>query len=418
MSWRFAVLALLAVLLSACSNTRSTTDARTAFAQAADRYVVITVHNRPASVPRAGSTVRGYDSTATYGLSPIARQELRALAQAHRLREVDGWPIAALGVHCAVFELPADMAASEALRLLSRDRRVESVQPLNAFATMSTNNDPYRGLQRNLDTMQIEQAHAWSRGEKTRIAVIDTGIDVQHPDLLGRVVAERNLVNDATMPPERHGTAVAGVIAALDNNREGIVGVAPGSSLVALKACWPNAKDTSASVCNTFTLAKALAAALDEHSDIVNMSLAGPPDPLLARIVEYGAKRGVIYVGALPTADAGFPCDVAQVICVGSAGQADATPQLFAPGGEILTLVPDRRYDFLSGSSLAAASVSASIALLRSKQPNLTSEQARTLLSSTAALSDAGPSINACAALAKLLGRGECNSVGGGLPSR
>jgi subtilisin family serine protease len=412
---RLALFAFSVAFLAACSSPAVVVeqDARVAFAGSTDQYVVITVHNRQALMPRAGSTSRDYDSPASYNLSPSARSELRALASAHRLREVDGWPIVPLGVHCAVFQLPSDVAPAEALRQLSRDRRVESVQPLNAFSTMSANNDPYRGLQRNLDAMQIEQAHAWSRGEKTRVAVIDTGIDAAHPDLKGRIAVQRNLVDAGATPPERHGTAVAGVIAALDDNREGIVGIAPAASLLGLKACWPQTADGATSVCNTFTLAKALAAAVEEHSDIVNLSLAGPADPLLQRLVEYGAKRGVIYVGALPSAAPGFPCNIASVICVGSAGHPDPTPQLFAPGAEVLTLLPQGRYDFLSGSSLAAASVSASIALLRSKDPDITAGDARRLLSSTATQSagvDGAPSINACAALAKMLGLGGCRA--------
>jgi len=405
--------ALLALWLTACSTSAPVPqDARVAFAGASDQYVVITVHNRQALVPRAGSTLRDYDSTATYGVSPVARKELRALAIAHRLREVDGWPIAALGVHCAVFQLPPDVAPAEALRQLSRDRRIESVQPLNAFQTMSMNNDPYRGLQRNLDAMQIDQAHTWSRGEQTRIAIVDTGIDATHPDLAGRVIMQRNLVDGAPTPAERHGTAVAGVIAALDNNRVGIVGVAPGASLLGLKACWSQSSDgATASVCNTFTLAKALAAAVEADSDIVNLSLAGPADPLLERLVNYGAKRGVIYVGALPPAATGFPCNIASVICVGSAGDPNPIPQLFAPGIEVLTLLPQGRYDFLTGSSFAAASVSASIALLLAKDRHVTADTARRLLSSTATGTtgvDTAASINACAALTKLLGQGEC----------
>lgn len=412
MSVRLPLFALLLGWLAGCSTVHVEHDARLAFAGAADQYVVVTVHNRQAMAPRAGSTLRDYDAGATYNVSPAARQELRALASAHHLLEVDGWPIPALGVHCAVFKLPSDVAPAEALRQLSRDRRVESVQPLNSFNTMSTSNDPYRGLQRNLDAMQIEQAHALSRGEKTRIAVIDTGIDATHPDLAGRVVLQRNLVDAALSPAEKHGTAVAGVIAALDNNREGIVGVAPAASLLGLKACWPQSADSATSVCNTFTLAKALALAVEEHSDIVNLSLAGPADPLLQRLVDYGAKRGVIYVGALPSGAPGFPCNVANVICVGSAGHPDPTPQLFAPGSEVLTLLPEGRYDFLSGSSFAAASVSATIALLRSKDKDLTADLARKLLSTTATtLSDSAPSINACAALTKLLGQGDCRQT-------
>lgn len=413
MSIRLIAFVCVCVWLGACSTPAPVTmDARTAFAGSADQYVVVTVHNRQPLLPRAGSTLRDYDSTAAYNVSPAARKELRALATAHRLREVDGWPIFALGVHCAVFQLPSDIAPVEALRQLSRDRRVESVQPLNSFSTLSTSNDPYRALQRNLDSMQIEQAHAWSRGERTRVAVVDTGIDATHPDLAGRVVVQRNLVDSSPMPAETHGTAVAGVIAALDNNREGIVGVAPATSLLGLKACWPQSADGATSVCNTFTLAKALAAAVEEKSDIVNLSLAGPADPLLQRLVDYGAKRGIIYVGALPTGAPGFPCNVGAVICVGSAGQPDPTPQLFAPGSEVLTLLPEGRYDFLSGSSLAAASVSASIALLLSKDRNLTSDAARSLLSATSQPPgvDSPPSINPCAALAKLIGRGDCKS--------
>lgn len=402
-----AGLVLLALAGCASAPTRGP-DAEVAFAGDSSQYIVITVHNDGGSLPRAGSTLRDYDSPAPYGPTPFARRQLRALANDYHLREVDAWPILPLGVHCAVFALPKDMARADALRLIARDRRVESVQPLNDFDTLSIANDPYRGLQRNLDAMHVDQAHAWSRGEKVRIAVIDTGIDATHPDLAGRIATQRNFVQaNAPTKGERHGTAVAGVIAALDNNREGITGVAPAATLLGFKACWPSTTQTGTSVCNTFTLAKALAAALETSSDIVNLSLSGPSDPLLARLVDYGAKRGVIYVGAMPLGAAGFPCDVVRVICVGSADSPNPVPQLFAPGAEVLTLTPQGRYDFLTGSSLAAASVSASIALLLAKEPRLKSETAKHLLSSTARPADAASaaSINVCAALVKMLGR-------------
>jgi Subtilase family len=406
---RLAALALTVLLIAGCATAPEREGEP--FSGDPDQYVVITVHNRETFLPRAGSTLRDYDATSAYGATPFARRQLKALASDYRLREVDAWPIVALGVHCAVFALPKDLAPSDALRQLARDRRVESVQPLNAFNTLSLSDDPYRSLQRNLDSMHVDEAHEWSRGEKVRIAVIDTGIDAAHPDLLGRVALQRNLV-DARAPTkgESHGTAVAGVIAALDNNREGIAGVAPAASLLGLKACWPSTTQMGTSVCNTFTLAKALVAALDAKSDIVNLSLGGPADPLLQRLVDYGAKRGLIYVGALAPGDPGFPCNSPRVICVGSAGTPNPVTNLYAPGAEVLTLTPQGRYDFLSGSSLAAASVSASIALLRAKDPRLTSDTARQLLSSTAQTADSAPaaSINVCAALAKMLGRTGC----------
>jgi subtilisin family serine protease len=200
------------------------------------------------------------------------------------------------------------------------------------------------------------------------------------------------------------------VIAAIDNNREGIAGIAPAASIVGLKACWEQEGDASAAaVCNTFTLAKALVAALDANSDVVNLSLGGPPDPLLQRLVDHGARRGVIYVGAL-SSERGFPCNLATVICVGSAGRWSDGPQLFAPGQEVLTLTPGGRYDFLSGSSLAAASVSASVALLRARQPDLTAEMALRLLAPTAqpVANHVAPSIDVCDALAQLLQKAKC----------
>jgi subtilisin family serine protease len=363
-------------------------------------------------MPRAGSTLRDYDAAIGYAVSPAARREVQALASAHGLTQVDAWPIGVLGLHCVVFKLPAGVAPDDMLRQLQRDSRVESVQPLNAFHTLSTNNDPYRGLQRNLDAMQVEQAHEWSRGENVRIAVIDTGIDARHPDLAGRVILQRNFVDEsAPTPGEQHGTAVAGIIAALDNNREGIAGVAPAASVVGLKACWPQDGASAAAVCNTFTLAKALVAAVEAKSDVVNLSLAGPADPLLRRLVDYGAKRGIIYVGALPPGERGFPCNVAGVICVGSAGRWSDGPQLFAPGDEVLTLIPAGRYDFLSGSSLAAASVSASVALLRARDPDLTADQALQFLAPPvrSVAHDSAPSINVCQALTRLLRTTGCD---------
>ena len=399
------------VWFAGCANRAPTQeDARVVFAGGQAQYIVITVRNPATLVPRAGSTLRDYDTMNSYGVSPLARRDLRALASAYRLREVDGWPIAPLGVHCVVFQLPPGVEVSDAVKQLQRDHRVESVQPLHSFSTLSTNGDPYRSLQRNHDTMQIARAHAWSRGDNVRVAVIDTGIDTRHPDLAGRLVLEKNFVDvSAQMPAEKHGTAIAGLIAAVDNNGEGIAGIAPAAKLLALKACW-EAESTSTAVCNTFTLAKALVAAVDSKSDIVNLSLGGPADPLLERLVDYGINRGVIYVGAASMREHGFPCNVAGVICVGSAGQLSDGPQLFAPGSDVLTLIPAGRYDFLSGSSLAAASVSGSIALLRSRNRNLNYESALRLLAPVVRdpQREPAPSIDACHALERLLEQPGC----------
>src|SRR5262249_45899039 len=157
-------------------------------------------------------------------------------------------------------------------------------------------------------------------GNGVRVAVIDTGVDAHHPDLAGQIAKQENFVDSApaTTSTDRHGTAVAGIIAAVGNNHQGIVGVAPGARLYSLKACWPEQPNGARAVCNTLTLAKALAAAIDVRAAVVNLSLAGPGDPLLARLVDFGAQRGMLFVGAMPpdSSPRGFPTDIPAVIKV------------------------------------------------------------------------------------------------------
>jgi Subtilase family len=387
------------------------------------RYVVVTLRNDAVpSIPRAGSTVRGYEPAPSYALAPATRASAKAVATAHGLREVAAWPIGLLGIHCVVYELPMGADRNAALERLRHDSRVETAQPYQSFATLTSDSgtiaasDPYRPLQRNLDMMDVTGAHLWSRGEGVRVAIVDTGIDASHPDLAGRIVKQENFVDGGkSTARERHGTAVAGVIAAVENNSQGIVGIAPAARLYAMRACWPAPRDEARAVCSTLTLAKALSAAIEERIDIVNLSLTGPSDPLLTRLIDVGLRRGVVFVGATPPTSEGdvFPTGITGVISVDAAGaKVSADSVLFAPGSEVLTLVPDGRYDFLSGSSLAAASVSGGIALLLARDHNLRADNARDLLarSSRKVSTSQGEaaSVNLCAAMAALMHQPAC----------
>jgi subtilisin family serine protease len=290
---------------------------------------------------------------------------------------------------------------------------------MQSFNTLSAeeDHDPYRKLQRNLDEMNVSAAHRYSRGEGVRVAVIDTGVDVTHPDLKGRIAEQQNFVDAraAQSLPERHGTAVAGIIAANENNREGIVGIAPGATLFAYRACWPTQDASASATCNTLTLAKALSAAIDRKMNIVNLSLSGPSDPLLERIVAVGIRRGTLFVGAAPPRASGtdqlFPTSIAGVISVDrTAHPGGADAELFAPGDEVLTLVPSAAYDFMSGSSLSAASVSGGLALLLARDRHLTSASALDLLTkSSHAHGEAQAStVDLCAAMSLLLNESGC----------
>ena len=383
-----------------------------------EHFVVVTVRNTPlASASRAGSTVRGYDTAGGYSASATARSTVDAIARDYGLHEVSGWPIAVLKVHCVVFRLPPDQTPEGMVRVLARDDRVESAEPLHAYATLGAEyNDPYRPLQRNLDSLSIEDAHRASTGKGVKVAVIDTGVDVEHADLQapGRTFVLRDFVHDGTAgsASDRHGTQVAGLIAAVANNGIGIAGVAPGVSLYAFKACWYAAPDSRA-VCNTFTLGQALAAAIELKVNVVNLSLSGPMDPLLGRLVTQAISRGAVVVGALGADESGpsFPTAVPGVIAVDSAEDHPSRPDVvLAPGRDILTLAPGGHYDFASGSSLATAEVSGTVALVLSLHPRMPAVDIRRLLvdasGPTPSVLGAGPSVNACAAVAAA--GGEC----------
>ena len=300
---------------------------------------------------------------------------------------------------------------------MSHDQRIKLAQPLQSFATRTDYNDPYVGLQRSFQQMDVAGAHPLSRGDGVKVAIIDTGADIQHPDLRGNIATAANFVDsdDQQFQRDRHGTEMAGVIAAVANNREGIVGIAPGARLLLFKACWQARVDADAAMCNSFTLARALVAAFDAHAQIINMSLAGPSDPLLNDLIREGLHRGVLFVGAAPSEAAGAKEGLLQQPGIIEVASTDTQPGaglvVYAPGREILTLLPGGHYDFASGVSIATAQVSGVVALLLAKNAALTAADAIRLLRDTSAHSDGGNGtlVDACAAVVSLVGQGSCN---------
>lgn len=424
---------LLALAASACSTAPVRIESRALadqISRSPDHFIIAAVDNEPSAfVARAGSTPRGYDSIAAYGPSAAARQLMRALENDYGLREVSAWPIDPLHMHCAVLEVPEGTDRSTMLTALAHDRRIRLAEPLQSFSTRTEGyNDPYVGLQRGFQQMDVAEAHPWSQGEGIRVAIIDTGVDTEHPDLHGNIAAAANFVDsdDRQFRLDRHGTEMAGVIAAIANNREGIVGIAPGVRLLLFKACWQARLDADEARCNSFTLARALVAAFDAHAQIVNMSLAGPADPLLTDLIREGLRRGVLFVGAAPAGvsegDAGLlhQAGVIEVASAGNhqpaAGNQPATGNrpapvtvLYAPGREILTLLPGGRYDFASGDSIATAQVTGVLALLLAKKAGLSAADAYRLLHDTSAHPGGAASVDACAAVVSLVGHGLCN---------
>lgn len=395
--------------------------AKTASAQGEGTHarVVVTFANEPRQSPGpAGSTGRRYTGDG-YLLAQSAHSQAKRVAAKYALREIANWPIRSLAIHCVVYEIPDDRSVATVLAALSKDSTVALAEPLSEFHTLSDTkpatvpapapyNDPLYDLQTNLPALGIAAAHELSQGAGVRIALIDTGVDTGHPDLRGRISGMKSFVDAHAASPAsyRHGTAMAGLIAAVANNHIGIVGIAPLAKLEVFEACWQLQPDSDEAVCNTFTLAKALAAALDSGIQLVNMSIAGPSDPLLSALIQAAMKRGVTFVGAAAEQPDAFPVDVQGVIAAQGLQHPVRADAFSVPANHILTLRPDGQYDFESGSSVAAAELTGVIALLMSTTENrLTTGAIVSLLKETAArdgIATTGTAINVDAALAKL----------------
>jgi len=384
-----------------------------------DRVIVVTVVNRVAELPRiAGSTAGLYGRRPRYVAGSDAQALLADVARDHHLVPLAAWPIPVLGVHCATLLIPEGASRAEVLAALQADARVDLALPLNRYTTLASvavsaqpYDDPYLPLQRALQQQGVLQAHRCTRGQGTRIAVIDTGVDTAHPDLQGVASDNANFVDRdlARFRRDSHGTEVAGIIAAQPGNARGIVGIAPDAHLIMLKACWERSDGSAA--CNSFTLAQALSAAIDRGAQVINLSLGGPADALLTRLVRSAQARGAVVVGAQPAGAAhdGFPGGVRGVIVAGDAA-ASGGGGLGAPAREVLTLMPGGRYDFASGTSMAAAQLSAITALLLERRPGLGADAIEDLLRKSSA-PDTGGGPNACRALAALDSRCRCSAA-------
>jgi len=383
------------------------------------QFIVVAVANpvtgRPAAV---GGTAHGYGSSTNYRVSATATAVLRELARKHSLTLVSEWPIEQLQMHCVLFRIPPGTTREAVIEKLLQDKRVLVAQPLNEFesATSGGFDDPYAKLQSNVSALDVAEAHAFSRGSGIRVAIIDTGVDTRHPDLAGRTLLTRNYIDsdDVEFHNDRHGTQIAGLIAASANNGIGVVGVAPDVRLLAYKACW-QASASSAGRCNSFTVAQALADAFTAKAQVINLSLVGPSDPLLEALIAKAVEAGIIVVGAVSSDPRfGFPARLAGVLAVAEAedSRQEGSDVLRAPARDILTLVPNGHYDFASGSSLATAQVSGVVALLLARNQKLGIARMRTLLEQSTEKHDTtrGPflSVNACTALAQVVSGAVC----------
>ena len=269
---------LLGVCFTACA-AMDRADQTKADDRSSERQVLVMLRVAPPHFRPDVSYAGGYTSRVG---GPARRRIAEEIARQHHLTIVDDWPMPALGVDCFVMEAAGNTSRAQLVEQLSRDPRVESAQAVSLFHVLA-HDDPLYPLQPSAKLWHLSDLHKVTTGRGVRIAEIDTGVEVDHPDLAGRVSLARNFVDGRADIAESHGTAVAGIIAARADDGIGIAGIAPDAKLMALRACWQPAASADAAVCSSFTLAKALQFALDENTQVVNLSLGGLNDRLLRR---------------------------------------------------------------------------------------------------------------------------------------
>jgi len=359
-----AVLMLLAI--AACAAVPN--DSRTNKANATDEptaQILVLLNLPPAHFRIEGTYSGSYDDA--MGRS-ARRRVVEQLAREHGLSLVTDWPMPLLGVDCYVLAVPAQQTPGEMAAVLSRDTRVEWAQPMNTYRAQGhgLHGDPLYAMQPAATAWRLSEVHQRATGRGVSVAVVDSGVEATHPDLLGQVEYRENFVAGRSYSPERHGTGVAGIVAANADNGVGIVGVAPRARLMALRACWQESLDTT--LCNTLSLARALHFAVTRGAQVINMSLSGPPDRLLGLLLDVAMARGIVVVGAVDPAlpDGGYPASHHGVVAVADQVLSPVSGQvLTAPGVDVPTTVPEGRWSFVSGSSYAAAHVAGLFALLR-----------------------------------------------------
>ncbi len=330
-------------------------------------------------------------------VSSDREKTVRTLAQSHELRVGRVTDLKSLNAILVRFIIPDNRTVTAVIKRLQRDPRVTMAQPNYLWMTLGLN-DPMVDFQYASETMGLNSIRSLTSGKGVTLAVIDTGVDAAHPDLVGQI-AETVDVTGHPYTAEFHGTLVAGIISARANNHIGIAGVAPAARIVAIRACWASAPDRIDGMCTTETLARALDVALQRSVRVIHMSLGGPQDAILKQMIDRAIARGIPIVAAAgpgnrPTYPAAWP-NVMAITAVDRRNRPmHPTPRgeyidFAAPGVDIVSTIPGGGYRFVSGTSFAAAYASGLVALMLQLQPHLTPAELTRVLEQSAL--DLGP---------------------------
>jgi len=301
--------------------------------------------------------------------------------------------IGVLGRPIYTFRITNGQSVREVIRAAQADRGRAAVQPVYTYEhTQDQNNADAQGgdpAQYILKKLRLPEAHRITRGDQVIIALIDSAIDPNQPNLAGAVTDRYDAGCGATAP-DAHGTGMAGAIASHGQ----LLGVAPQAHLIAICAFGgTNSQPQSTSV----RIINGLDYAIRRGAKIVNMSFAGPHDPALSQALQIAREKGILIVAAAgnkgPKSPPLYPGADPNVMAVTATDENDSLfnganqgeyVSIAAPGVNILVPAPDGGVQLTTGTSVATANVSGVAALLIAHKPSLTPEEIRAILVRTA----------------------------------
>jgi Subtilase family len=313
------------------------------------------------------------------------------LARRHGLVRLQSQNFPLIGSTIGLFRIADRRAAETVSRELAADANVRSVQPnfryvLQDQKAASTEGDPGQYAAAEL---RLPEAHKLANGANVTIAVIDSGIDGKHPELVNSIADSFDALGSKE-GPHVHGTGVAGAIV----SHARLMGSAPAARILAIRAFG---KVSSGAESTSFVILKGFDYAASHGAQIVNMSFAGPKDALIERGIAALALKGVVMVAAAGNAGAKspplYPAANANVIAISA---TDAQDKLFtasnrggyiavaAPGVDVFLPAPEDKYQITSGTSFSAAYVSGLAGLMLERNPALKPEELRAILMKTA----------------------------------
>jgi Subtilase family len=324
----------------------------------------------------------------------VSQEAIERIIRPRGLAVLESQRITLLDSNLYRIRAESGQSASAAVRALVSNGTILSSQPNNQYRLAEAARRIVEGPQVNsnvADKLRLIDVHRQVTGADIPIGLIDSEVDLTHPDLSGAVVEKSGSIGTEQIS-HPHGTGIAGAIVA----QRSLLGIAPQAKLFSFVA-FGGSGELDSDVGTTFRIIKGLDWAVARKVRVINMSFAGQRDPLLQIGLKAVHEKGIVLVAAAgnagPTSPPLYPGADPKVTAVTATDFGDALFRganrgrhisLAAPGVDILALAPGGTYQFTSGTSVAAAHVTGVVALMLQANPKLKPEEVRRILKSTA----------------------------------